>query len=54
MDGQNLNVHFSEMMPETQIPSDPQSIPILYRTGHDAFEFSGSAERLRVSASGGT
>lgn len=37
----NLNVNFSTInMPEDQIPVDPKSIPLLYRTGHDAFEFS--------------
>ncbi|NLF95033.1 MAG: DUF4159 domain-containing protein [Oligosphaeraceae bacterium] len=37
----NLNVHFSETnLPEIQIPSDPKAVPVLYRTGHDAFSFS--------------
>ncbi len=46
----NLNVHFSEInIPETQIPSDPKSVPVLYRTGHDAFEFSPEVrQRLRA------
>lgn len=45
----NLNVHFSEInLPESQIPSDPKAIPVLYRTGHDAFSFSPeSRQRLR-------
>ena len=37
----NLNVNFSIInMPETEIPLDPKSIPLLYRTGHEAFSFS--------------
>jgi hypothetical protein len=36
----NLNVHFSTInLPQDQIPADPQAIPLLYRTGHDAFSF---------------
>ena len=36
----NLNVNFSDMvLPDNQIPSDPKTVPILYRTGHDAFTF---------------
>ncbi len=36
----NLNVSFSDMiLPDGQIPSDPKNIPVLYRTGHDAFSF---------------
>ncbi len=35
-----LNVNFSDMViQENQIPSDPKTIPVLYRTGHDAFTF---------------
>ncbi len=35
-----LNVSFSDMViSENQIPSDPKTIPVLYRTGHDAFTF---------------
>lgn len=37
---ENLKVNFSSInLPQDQIPQDPQEIPILYRTGHDAFEF---------------
>ncbi len=37
----NLNVHFSTInLPQEQIPADPQAVPLLYRTGHDAFSFS--------------
>jgi len=37
----NLNVNFSTInMPQDNIPADPQAIPVLYRTGHDAFSFS--------------
>lgn len=45
----DLNVHFSTInMPETNIPADPAEVPVLYRTGHDAFSFSPEAqERLR-------
>jgi len=36
----NLNVHFSSMnLPQNQIPADPREIPVLYRTGHEAFTF---------------
>ena len=36
----NLNVNFSDMvLPDNQIPSDPKTVPILYRTGHEAFAF---------------
>lgn len=43
--GKNLNVHFSDMnMPEQQIPSDPKTVPVLYRTGHDAFTFTPQAK----------
>ena len=53
--GQNLNVHFSSInMPETQVPADPKAVPVLYRTGHDAFSFSPEVrERLRVYLNGG-
>ena len=46
--GKTLDVHFSDMnLPEVQIPADPKSVPVLYRTGHDAFTFSPQArERL--------
>lgn len=45
----NLDVHFSSMnIPEGRIPASAEEIPILYRTGHEAFEFSETArERLR-------
>lgn len=44
-----LNVHFSDInLPENQIPSDPKSVPVLYRTGHDAFSFTPEVrQRLR-------
>ena len=36
----NLKVNFSTInLPEANIPADPQSVPLLYRTGHDAFTF---------------
>jgi hypothetical protein len=36
----NLKVDFSSInIPQNQIPEDPKEIPILYRTGHNAFEF---------------
>lgn len=45
----NLNVSFSDMIiPEKQIPSDPKTIPVLYRTGHNAFSFT-PEERTRLS-----
>ena len=52
---QNLNVHFSSInMPETEVPADPKSVPVLYRTGHDAFAFSPAVrERLRAYLLGG-
>ncbi len=38
---QNLNVHFSDMIiQDGSIPDNPKNIPVLYRTGHDAFAFS--------------
>lgn len=45
----NLDVHFSEInIPLERIPSDAKSVPVLYRTGHDAFEFSPEIrQRLR-------
>jgi len=51
----NLNVHFSSInMPEKNIPSDPKSVPILYRTGHEAFEFSDEVrEKIRQYLLGG-
>ncbi|MBT3378701.1 MAG: DUF4159 domain-containing protein [Lentisphaerae bacterium] len=37
----DLNVHFSSInLPQDRIPTNPQQIPVLYRTGHEAFEFS--------------
>ena len=37
---ENLKVNFSSInLPQDQIPQDPKEIPILYRTGHEAFEF---------------
>lgn len=54
---QNLNVHFSSInLPEDQLPADATGVPVLYRTGHDAFEFS-EETRTRLRAyllSGGT
>lgn len=36
-----LNVHFSAInVPEQQMPTDPKEVPVLYRTGHEAFSFS--------------
>ncbi|MCK5803782.1 MAG: DUF4159 domain-containing protein [Lentisphaeria bacterium] len=55
--GKNLNVHFSSInMPDTQIPADPRQVPVLYRTGHEAFSFSPEQrQRLRAYLSqGGT
>ena len=45
----NLNVHFSTInLPDSEIPSDPAQVPVLYRTGHDAFSFApDQRERLR-------
>ena len=38
--GKNLNVHFSSInMPQNQVPEDPRAVPVLYRTGHEAFSF---------------
>ena len=50
-----LDVNFSTInIPDARIPSDPQKIPILYRTGHDSFEFSDeSRKRLRTYLMGG-
>ena len=44
-----LNVHFSAInLPIERIPSDPSAIPVIYRTGHEAFSFSPEIrERLR-------
>lgn len=53
----NFNVHFSEInLPENQLPADAANVPVLYRTGHDAFEFSHETRsRLRsYLLSGGT
>jgi hypothetical protein len=52
---ENLNVNFSSInMPENQIPADPKGVPVLYRTGHDAFSFSPEArERMRAYLMGG-
>lgn len=42
----NLDVHFSDMtLPDNQIPTDPNAVPVLYRTGHDAFSFSPEARQ---------
>jgi len=36
----HLNVHFSDMvLPNGNIPTDAKTVPVLYRTGHDAFSF---------------
>ncbi|OPZ26885.1 MAG: hypothetical protein BWZ02_01841 [Lentisphaerae bacterium ADurb.BinA184] len=52
---ETLDVHFSSMnLPEDQIPADPREIPVLYRTGHEAFAFSPAVrERLRAYLLGG-
>lgn len=44
-----LDVHFSSInMPEGKIPADPGKVPVLYRTGHESFEFSDDVRaRLR-------
>lgn len=46
---ENLDVHFSAInLPQDQIPADPAEIPLLYRTGHDAFSFPPAVkEKLR-------
>lgn len=46
----NLNVNFSSInLPEGNIPRDPREVPVLYRTGHNAFEFSpATRENLRA------
>ncbi len=37
---ENLDVHFSAInLPQNQIPENPSEIPVMYRTGHDAFTF---------------
>lgn len=53
----NLDVHFSStVLPENKIPENPGRIPVLYRTGHEAFEFSEDARRKlrRYLMNGGT
>ena len=46
----NLNVHFSEMnVPEAQLPADAKTVPVLYRTGHEAFSFT-PEQRQRLGA----
>ena len=51
----DLNVHFSSInMPEGRIPTDPKKVPVLYRTGHEAFSFSPDVrQRLRAYLLGG-
>lgn len=51
----DLKVHFSSInMPETQVPADPKKVPVLYRTGHEAFSFSPDIrQRLRAYLLGG-
>jgi len=51
----NLNVNFSSInLPEDSIPSDPQKVPLLYRTGHEPFTFSeNTREKLRNYIIGG-
>jgi len=52
---QELNVNFSATnVPDTEIPADPKQIPVLYRTGHDAFQFTPEIrQRLRAYLLGG-
>ncbi len=50
-----LKVNFSSVnVPETNVPDDPKTYPILYRTGHDEFEFSPEARsKMRKYLLGG-
>ncbi len=52
-----LDVHFSTInMPAHNVPEDPREVPLLYRTGHNAFSFSADI-RVRLRAyllTGGT
>ena len=50
-----LNVNFtSTNIPANQVPNDPREIPVLYRTGHLAFEFTPDMRaRLRAYLMGG-
>jgi hypothetical protein len=46
----NLNVHFSSInLPEDQVPDSAVAVPVLYRTGHNAFSFP-PAVRTRLRA----
>jgi len=51
----DLNVNFSSInIPEDQVPADPTKVPVLYRTGHEAFSFAPEMrERLRAYLLGG-
>jgi hypothetical protein len=51
----NLDVHFESMnLPQNDVPSDPQQVPVLYRTGHDAFSFPPEVrQKLRAYLLGG-
>ncbi|MFA5203337.1 MAG: DUF4159 domain-containing protein [Lentisphaeria bacterium] len=47
---QDLKVHFSAInLPQDQVPASAREVPLLYRTGHDAFEFPPAVrQRLRA------
>ena len=51
----NLNVHFSAInTPQNRIPTSAQEIPVLYRTGHEAFSFpEETRQKLRAYLRGG-
>ncbi|MFA4944320.1 MAG: DUF4159 domain-containing protein [Lentisphaeria bacterium] len=43
---ENLKVHFSSInLPLERIPENPKDVPVLYRTGHQAFEFTPEIRR---------
>ena len=50
-----LDVHFSSInIQEAHVPADPQEVPVLYRTGHEAFSFSPETRvKLRAYLRGG-
>jgi hypothetical protein len=52
---EKLQVNFSTTnIPANQVPSDPREVPILYRTGHLAFEFTPEMrQKLRAYLLGG-
>ncbi|OGV62684.1 MAG: hypothetical protein A3K19_30995 [Lentisphaerae bacterium RIFOXYB12_FULL_65_16] len=52
---QNLSVNFSSInLPQHQVPSDPRQVPVLYRTGHEAFSFPSEVrQNLRAYLLGG-